>query len=252
MQQSTEADTPQSRRPEQTPVVLLHPGGVLASFWQPLAADLHHRYPLLMPELLPLSGSATDWNSWTHQVATQLQAHSSAPAHLIGVSLGANVALHMAIKHPALVASLTLDSGQAGSAESKAMLRVLSVLKRMLALVPTALYQRLMLRQFHGYTGAARSALAADIQRVGKRGFLLHVQAHAFHNVGAALTTIKVPTLILAGANDRLTRSGAAALLHERIAHSTLIVVPDAGHGVLISQPLRAYNQIIHFLQAQQ
>jgi pimeloyl-ACP methyl ester carboxylesterase len=58
------------------------------------------------------------------------------------------------------------------------------------------------------------------------------------------LGEIRLPTLIICGAEDRLTPVKYSQYLHEHIAGSTLRVIPGAGHYVFREQP-EAVNSVI-------
>ncbi len=53
----------------------------------------------------------------------------------------------------------------------------------------------------------------------------------------ADLATIDVPTAVIVGEADAITPLANAKAMHERIAHSTLTVIPDAGHLANIEAP---------------
>jgi pimeloyl-ACP methyl ester carboxylesterase len=55
------------------------------------------------------------------------------------------------------------------------------------------------------------------------------------------LQKIACKTLIVVGADDRMTPVKYSQYLHDGIANSTLIVVPEAGHSVMLEKP-RAFN----------
>jgi proline iminopeptidase len=50
------------------------------------------------------------------------------------------------------------------------------------------------------------------------------------------LAQVDKPTLVIVGEHDRTTTPRAARVLHERIAGSELVVVPDAGHMSFVEQ----------------
>jgi len=53
----------------------------------------------------------------------------------------------------------------------------------------------------------------------------------------AALSTIKVPTLLLVGEEDKLTPPSASESMHERIARSELHVLAKAAHMSNLENP---------------
>jgi pimeloyl-ACP methyl ester carboxylesterase len=95
-------------------IVFLHGGNVAGWMWgeQIPAFDDHH---LLVPDL-PGFGASNDqpWVSMADaadRVADLIQTRANGgTAHVVGLSLGAGVGLHLALRHPNLVRSLLLSS----------------------------------------------------------------------------------------------------------------------------------------------
>ena len=61
------------------------------------------------------------------------------------------------------------------------------------------------------------------------------------------LERIKVPTLILFGAHDKVVPPANAALLAEKIPGSIVVILPDAGHFFPIEIPEAASHAVIEF-----
>ena len=64
----------------------------------------------------------------------------------------------------------------------------------------------------------------------------------------ADVSRIVLPTLILCGDADRMTPVKFSQFLHEQIAGSQLIVVPGAGHMVMLEQPAAVAESVAAFL----
>jgi pimeloyl-ACP methyl ester carboxylesterase len=62
------------------------------------------------------------------------------------------------------------------------------------------------------------------------------------------LGRIKAPTLIICGAEDKMTPVRYSQVMNERIKKSLLHVVDGAGHNVMIEQPLTVANLLQLFL----
>jgi pimeloyl-ACP methyl ester carboxylesterase len=75
-------------------------------------------------------------------------------------------------------------------------------------------------------------------------GLSLFPEAAAFEH---KLPQIKVPTLILFGAHDKVVPPANAALLSEKIANSLAVIFPDAGHFFPIEIPEAASRAVIDF-----
>jgi pimeloyl-ACP methyl ester carboxylesterase len=89
----------------------------------------------------------------------------------------------------------------------------------------------------------ALQALVPSAKKIGESGLLgkspgvLAATALLDFNFGQALADIRAPTLILWGAKDYVVPTRIAELLDERIEHSQLTYVPDAGHVPMKDQP---------------
>jgi pimeloyl-ACP methyl ester carboxylesterase len=59
------------------------------------------------------------------------------------------------------------------------------------------------------------------------------------------VSQIDLPTLVLVGADDLMTPPKYAEYLHEKIPSSSLYVIANAGHGVMVEQPSELNNTII-------
>jgi pimeloyl-ACP methyl ester carboxylesterase len=62
------------------------------------------------------------------------------------------------------------------------------------------------------------------------------------------LSQIDVPTLIVCGEDDRLTFPKYSRYLQERIPGAELLLVPEAGHMVMLEQPVAVTSVIAEFL----
>lgn len=61
--------------------------------------------------------------------------------------------------------------------------------------------------------------------------------------------TISYPTLIVCGAKDQLTPVKYSEYLHQRIEKSRLVVIPDAGHSVMLEKH-REFNHALEDFEA--
>lgn len=218
-------------------VLLLHPAATLSGVWAPLRRVWGERWRILAPDLVPEGEPASQLARWAAQAANQI-IMAGEPAHIVGASLGASVALRLTLDHPTLVASLTLDSAQLGGPPpSPALRRVGHAVCALACYLPARLVAAALLTQFPAYQGADRSLVRADIHRLGAKDIIGHLQAQLSHDVRAEVRRITAPTLLLAGARDPLTRSGTYRALHAALPHAQLIEVPGADHVIFLSHP---------------
>ena len=80
--------------------------------------------------------------------------------------------------------------------------------------------------------------------------FLADFQACDKFDVMDRLERIKVPALIICGKDDRMTPVKYSEFLNARIPNAKLALIPDAGHMVMIEQPLAVNGHIAVFLDA--
>ena len=67
-------------------------------------------------------------------------------------------------------------------------------------------------------------------------------------DVMAEVARIRLPALIVCGEQDALTPPKYARYLHQHIAGSRLVLVPEAGHYVMLEQPDAVTRSLSNFL----
>lgn len=101
--------------PQNGPVlILLHFGRATAAVWNGLLPSLVNRYHLIIPELRGHGHSEKPSDGYTidtmaDDIVALMAAMGIAEAHLVGSSLGAEVALSVAARYPERVLSLTCE-----------------------------------------------------------------------------------------------------------------------------------------------
>ena len=90
----------------------------------------------------------------------------------------------------------------------------------------------------------------AELQRApGHRAILMSVDPRAQHGATAQeLGRIRVPTLVLNGANDVLVEPASAHKFADAIPGAKLIIYPDVGHLPQIEIPARSAADVAAFL----
>jgi pyruvate dehydrogenase E2 component (dihydrolipoamide acetyltransferase) len=178
------------------------------------------------------------------------------PAHIIGASLGAAVAIELALEHPACVRSLTLLTPFV-----KADARLDAVLDAWCRLAaeasPDALARFLLPWMFSAafLDDTARRdrsirALVQTAARVPAASLTRHAAGlRRWSNSRTAdLARISVPTLVVVAAEDLLTRGGAE--IAAAIPGARHAVIPGAGHAVGLEAPDQVNGAILEHLAA--
>jgi 2-succinyl-6-hydroxy-2,4-cyclohexadiene-1-carboxylate synthase len=104
-------------------VLLLHGFTGRGTSWGRLATNLALRYRVVAPDLpghgrtaTPSEPSRASVERTADDLAAMVSERGWAPAHVIGYSLGARIAIRLAVEHPEVVRTLVLESPSAGMA----------------------------------------------------------------------------------------------------------------------------------------
>lgn len=228
--------------PPLVPLVLVHGGGGIGQLWQhqllafprAVAPDLPGH-----PEGPGLS-TVPDMAGW---IVRLIEARGLAPVVLGGHSLGGAVALQAALLAPQRLRGLILIGAGAR----------LRVRPEVFELLRTD-YDRAadeLLRWWFSPQAAprvvdrARTALRALPPMVVHDDFWATDRFDCMDRVHE----IALPTLILCGEEDRMTPVKYSEYLHQRIPGAHLVVIPGAGHMVMLEQPHAVNEAIADFLR---
>ncbi|AVV44200.1 alpha/beta hydrolase [Streptomyces sp. ID05-04B] len=232
-------------------VVLLHGVGLDHTMWEPTVALLADRFTVITPDLPghgarpPVSDAVT-----LADLADVVAGEIPSGAHLVGFSLGALVAQHLALHRTELVATLTsVSSVCRRTSEERA-----SVLDRL----------RTAEADFGASTAASLKrwydGTDVDADRVARTEVTLlandldsflgcyRVFATADAELSPHLDAIAVPALAVTGENDpgstpEMTRRLAAALPDCRA-----VIVPEARHMLPVERPRALADALTTFL----
>ncbi|MBI3637623.1 MAG: alpha/beta fold hydrolase [Candidatus Rokubacteria bacterium] len=234
------------------PVLLLHGLGSSAGDWERQIPALLTRYAVLAVDLRghgrsPRAAGAFTVEALADDVARTLGAEGVPAVHAVGLSLGACVALALALRHPARVRSLTLVNGFArfASAGPGAALR-LAVRLVLLAAAPMSVVGAHVARGlFPRPEQAADRALAATrLARTPRGVYLAALAALARWDARDRLGDVRCPTLVVVGDRDTTVPRRAAAELVAAIPTARLVVLPDAGH-IAVWDAAEAFNRAL-------
>lgn len=168
--------------------------------------------------------------------------------HVCGLSFGGALAIGLARRHPEIPRSLVLASAYAGWAGSLPADEVESRLSRSLAvssLPPDEFTFALLPSMFTEGAPADRVDAFGESVRSAFHpvGFRAMARASA-EDLRDALPRIRIPTLLVYGAEDVRAPLAVAHHLESAIAGSRLVVLPNAGHVCTIEAP-EAFNAAV-------
>jgi pimeloyl-ACP methyl ester carboxylesterase len=172
-----------------------------------------------------------------HDAARLIRFLDVAPTHIVGSSLGAQTALHLAREEPHLVQTLTVI-GPPHLTEPTTQ----EYMKRVEEAFPTN-ERRLELEHRDQGPGHARSVLLKNfaLDREERPGD----QIEALELAGA----ITCPTLVVGGDGDPVFPIRRALELSERIPNSELFILPHGGHFPHRAMPAVFNEVVLDFLR---
>lgn len=206
-------------------LVLLHGLGEDESAWDAVRAALPRSVHVVTVDVLSVDGHAGASGFSLKGAADVTRQHLDQvgikQAHLCGLSLGAMVALQLAIEEPQRVRSLTLAAGQV-----KPPRALMAVQRAVMRLIPAAV----MARQ-----GAAKETMLSVLRAISNVDF------------SERLGEVLAPTLVLCGQRDRPNLPAARALA-AGISGAELRIIPGAGHQSHQDQPGAFAKLLLSFL----
>ncbi|HLI13553.1 MAG TPA: alpha/beta hydrolase [Alphaproteobacteria bacterium] len=231
--------------PGRPAVLFVHGAGMDHTVWQLQARYFaHHGRSVLAVDLPghgrsegPPSESVLAYADW---LASFLDAVGCSEAALVGHSMGALVALAMAARFPERVRALALLGVAARMPVHPDLLAAAD------AGDPLAI--ELITAWGYGKPAHLGGHRAPGLWMLGGGKRLLERSAagvlasdfracDAYQDAAAAAARISCPALILSGAADRMTPPKAAATLAAAIPHAKSIVLPLAGHMMMVEAP---------------
>ena len=190
------------------------------------------------PDGEPL-GTVAELADW---LDARITAAAAGPTVVCGNSLGAAIALTTALSHPASVAGLILIGGGA-------RLRVGGQIFEMIDEGWPGCIETLVDLSVDASCPTDLRRQLADMHRViGQNTTRTDYAACNAFDAMDRVRGLSLPTLIIVGANDRMTPPKYSTFLHESIAGSELVIVDRAGHLPHLEQPSAVNTAIANWL----
>ena len=174
-------------------------------------------------------------------------------AHVLGLSMGGVVAQLVYHHYPRRVRSLILadtNPGGGAVAEPERSERVRQRLDALDRLGPQGMAeQRAPNLVGPGAPLELIAELTSIMVEVRPAGYRAAAIALGNTDLTAKLSTIRVPTLVIHGEQDRVVLLETARMLAATIPDARLVIIPDAGHVSNQEQPATFNNAVRAFLQ---
>ena len=212
--------------------------------WNALAVDLPGHGRSAGEPLRSIAALA----DWLCDVVTALDAPS---VHLVGHSMGTLVSLDLAARHPQAIAALALLGAAPRMPVHPALLEAAAKAEPLAAELicdwgfgPAG--------HFGGHKAPGSWMLGHALRLLARSaGPRLHADLAACNDYQDGLRAaaqVRCPTLVLAGADDRMTPAKQAARLAEAIEQAQLVTLRDCGHMMMVERPDATLDALAAFL----
>ncbi|HXH39063.1 MAG TPA: alpha/beta fold hydrolase [Thermoanaerobaculia bacterium] len=224
----------ETRAGDGTPVVLLHGLGGSSDWWRQNIGVLSQRYLVsavdlvgfgrnrffARPSRLPLA-----FDEMASLLARWIESSFDGPVHLIGNSMGGQIAIHLAASRPDLVRSLVLVDSTGIPFE----------------IAPGAHLENIVMP--HGWRSFLL-ILTRDLFRAGPTALALAFGRLLRDDARPLMRSLTMPVLLVWGEHDPLVPLTYARQMLEEMPHAALRVIPRAGHVPMWENP-RAFNETL-------
>ncbi len=237
------------------PVTLVHGVGSSLESWDAIAERLAPRYRVVRMDLRGHGKSSRietcRLDDFLDDVSLVLDALGIARTHLVGFSLGGMIGQAYVLAHPERVEKLALISAVAGrTPEERANLqaRARKVREEGIASVVAAAEDRWFTEAFRKQHPEVVAKRLEELKATDHRSYSAAYGVFAEGDLGGRLHEIRHPTLIVTGEHDVGSNTRMARFMHDSIPGSTLHILPNLKHSVLLEAPTEIAGLLLDFL----
>lgn len=240
---------------EGPPLVLLHANPFDHTMWLYQLAHFSHRYAVVAPDLRGYGRSDKPETPFTfadmaNDILGVIRDCGYTRIALVGASIGATLALSIALDHPDLVRALVLVGGEAGNppvfarlAEDYAARPLAEQRRDHMQLIADPNFARTPLGRY-----LLEAALKTTPALSGK-AIAQIFRARTKIDLRARLGEVTIPTLVVNGATDVSLESGRYTA--SRIPGAKHRIIPESGHLCCIENPAAFDCAVLDFLDGQ-
>lgn len=243
--------------PARPTILFVHGAGMDHSVWPLQARHFAYRGANALAVDLPGHGRSagaplTSIPAMADWLADLIGALAVDAVDLVGHSMGALIGLDLAARHPARVARLALLGAAPKMPVHPALLEA--------AARPQPLAPELICDwgfgpagHFGGHKAPGSWMLGHALRLLGQSaGPRLHADLAAcndYRDGPEAAAKVRCPTLVIAGAADRMTPARNGTKLAETIRGAQLVTIPACGHMMMVEQPDATLDALVAFLK---
>jgi 3-oxoadipate enol-lactonase len=243
--------------PVGAPVVTLsHSLAASLEMWEPQLPAMADRYRVLRYDTRGHGGSEVPPGPYTLEMLADdvlglLEALGVERTHFVGLSMGGMIGQAVALKRPAVLASLVLaDTASRMPPEAGPLwdARIAMAESQGMAALAEGTIERWFTRPFIERAPEVVDRVRMLIRTTPPQGFAGCSQAIRALDYADRLRAIRTPTLIIVGQEDLGTPVAASELMHAAIAGSKLVVLPSAAHLSNVEQAEKFNHAVLGFL----
>ena len=241
---------------EGTPILFIHEFAADYASWEPQMRYFSRSHRCItysargyIPSHIP-EAEAYSYKHFRDDAIAMLDHLKIPAAHLVGLSMGASIIQDFYAQHSGRVASMVLADTRPGfeapfdPAAREEFLRLrltpLRAGKEPADIAPSV--ARSLMGASAGEDVYAR--LVESMQALHKASYMKTIEGRVTWQPTFVPSKVTVPTLVVVGADDRLTPPAMAKSIADAIPGAHLAVIPAAGHLSNIEQP-KVFNEIV-------
>ena len=243
------------------PLILLHGTGGEGARWMPNILGLASDFRVIALDQIGFGQSDKPLTAYHSGVfagflAGFMKAVGVPKATIVGQSMGAGVALDLAVHYPQLVDRLVLVNGGGYRSASDPPPPPPNWHDRQLMNAGTLEESREFLSRFYYDQSFVTEKLVEDnlILRLRSAYTIESMQTASARGLGGVtegeVRAIKVPTLLVWGMNDTLSPLANADKLHAAIKNSRKVLIDKAGHYPFLEHPEKFNEIVLEFLRS--
>ena len=238
------------------PLVLLHGFPFDGSMWEKQLDALDDETWVVAPDMPgmgqsePLSlNREASMDDYADAIADWAKSEGIEKIVLAGHSMGGYIAFAFARRHPEMLEKLILIATRPGAdaeAAREGRYKTAAGVEEKGAVIPAdAMFPKLFAPSTYENDKDTTAQIRSLMLKQGKRGVIDSLHAMAGRpDSSPDMARIKVPTLIISGAQDAIIPASEAEGMHERIEGSRHVVIENAGHLPMLEDP-RAFNKAL-------
>jgi len=240
-------------------VVLSHSLGSSMEMWNPQMDLLAQSYRILRFDTRGHGGSDAPEGPYTLEMLAEdtvglLDALKIDRVHWVGLSMGGMIAQAMALDYPVKLKSLVLCDTAAVMGQDVQPVwqeRIDAARQKGMSALVEQTLERWLTAAYLGKNTPETDLIRNHFLSTPVPGFIGCSEAIRKLDYLNRLSGITLPTLVIVGEEDPGTPVSAAEAIHERIAGSKLVVLPNAAHLSNIEQAEAFNRALLEFLSEQ-